>query len=84
MNTKYSHTTQISAINERKFYQNMSCQKAEVHLTQRKREITGITFLSGKLFCRNVEINAINLTAVVDSKLDFFLKVLVKSSFAKP
>lgn len=59
----------------------MSCQKAEVHLTQRKGEITGITFISGKMFCRNVEINAINLSAGVDSIHDLFLKVLVKSSF---
>lgn len=49
----YSHTTQIAAVNERRFFfQNVSCQKAEVHLTQRKREITEMTFLSGKSFCR--------------------------------
>lgn len=62
----YSHTTQIAAVNERRFFfQNVSCQKAEVHLTQRKREITEMTFLSGKVF---VEY--------------FFLKVIVKCSFA--
>lgn len=51
---------------------NRTCQKAEVHVhfTQRKKKRnTGITFLSGKMFCSNVEINAINLTAVVNSKL---------------
>lgn len=51
----------------------------EVYLTQRTREITGITFLSG-----NVEINAINITAVADSILYLFLKVLVKSNFDPP
>lgn len=61
----------------------MSCQKSEVHFKRRKREIIEIISLSGKMFCRNVEINAINLTAIVDSMLDFFLKVLVKSGFAE-
>lgn len=36
----YSHTMQIAAVNERKFYQILSCQRADVHLTQRTREIT--------------------------------------------
>lgn len=51
---------------------NRTCQKAEVHVhfTQRKKKRnTGIIFLSGKMFCSNVEINAIDLTAVVNSKL---------------
>lgn len=61
----------------------MSCQNSEVHFKRRKREIIEIISLSGKMFCRNVEINAINLTAIVDSMLDFFLKVLVKSGFAE-
>lgn len=47
---RYSHTTQIAAVNERSFFYHVSCQKAEEHTTQRKREITEMTFLSGKVF----------------------------------
>lgn len=36
------------------------------------------------MFSTNAVINAINLIAVVDSTLDFFLKGLVKSGFANP
>lgn len=32
------------------FFYHVSCQKAEEHTTQRKREITEMTFLSGKGF----------------------------------
>lgn len=37
--------------------------------TEKKKRNTGIIFLSGEMFCSNVEINAIDLTAVVNSKL---------------
>lgn len=47
---RYSHTTQIAAVNERSFFYHVPCQKAEEHTTQRKREITEMTFLSGKVF----------------------------------
>lgn len=48
-----------------------------------QKKITRKTFYLGKIFCKNVYINAINLNDAVDSKFDLFLKVLVKSSFAK-
>lgn len=69
---RYSHTTQIAAVNERSFF--LSCVMSEgrrTYYTEKKRNYWDDIFI-WKSFCRNIEINAIDLTAVVDSIIDFF------------
>ncbi|XP_061186114.1 uncharacterized protein LOC133195733 [Saccostrea echinata] len=67
-----SHITQMAAVFEEEVFSEYVTP--EVPITQKATEVTGITFSAGKMFCRNVEVNALKLTAAVDSILDFFSK----------